>query len=193
MQSKVELEELFIKELNINKSLVKNSLLSKNSLFSKWGIYYSGFERSIDDNAAEVLSTILNKNEFKDINIFHLCFMSELTDKGVILLANSLKNNQKLTTFGMQGINSMTDLGLKAIADMIVSCPNLEVVWLAKPSQITKEGAIYLAEKVHQLEIEKGKALKEMDFYEGLPKDVVNAYRDSLREFQTKVETTLNY
>ncbi len=119
--------------------------------------------------------------------------MSELTDKGVIVLTNSLSNNEKLSTFGMQGIDKMTDKGLMAIADMIVSCPNLEVIWLAKPSQITKEGAVYLAEKVYQLEREKGKALKEIDFYEGLPKDVVNAYRDSFKEFRTKNATTLNY
>ncbi|MBA2653429.1 MAG: hypothetical protein H0U73_14375 [Tatlockia sp.] len=186
MQTRIELEEFFTNDLNVNKNLAKN-----NSLFSKWGLYFSGFERSIDDNAAEVLSTVLSKNEFKNLNFFHLCFMSELTDTGVILVTQSLMNNERLTTFGMQGIYKMTNKGLEAIAEMIVSCPNLETVWLAKPSQVTKEGAIYLAEKIHQLETQRGRCLKEVDFNEGLPMEVVKAYSDRLKELRTNLDSTL--
>lgn len=70
----------------------------------------------------------------------------------------------------------MSDSTLRMVADLLATYPQIKTAYLEKPSEVTIEGAKYLAKKMFERKQQFPDIELNLAFSEGLPEGVAEAY-----------------
>ncbi len=126
-------------------------------------------EEKFDDEYASILADLLKQpayQPYQSLKVFRISF-NDMTDKGVCELVAVLRLCPHLILLDFQATYGMTDVGLKAIADLLAENSSITTAYLEKPSKITAQGGAYLAEKVFERQQKFPGASLEIAIMEG--------------------------
>jgi hypothetical protein len=111
-----------------------------------------------DDFAAMLANLIKSDTRFQRLERLNLSG-SNISDRGILMLTTMLKSHKYIQTINFSGIQKITTIGVRHVADLLIENLNIQKVNLENLPKVDLAGGEYVAEKVFVRETKFGAML----------------------------------